>query len=42
MTWQFDVRGLTCDQYDVEANLIEYGSSLVIPSEVRSRSRVVE
>ena len=42
MTWQFDVRGLTCDQYDVEANLIEYGSSLIIPSEVRSRSRVVE
>ena len=42
MTWQFDVRGLTCDQYDVEANLIEYGGSLVIPSEVRSRSRVVE
>ncbi len=42
MTWQFDVRGLTCDQYDVEANLIEYGASLVIPSEVRNRSRVVE
>ncbi len=42
MTWQFDVRGLTCDQYDIQANLIEYGASLVIPSEVRSRSRVVE
>ena len=42
MTWQFDVRGLTCDQYDVEANLIEYGASLVIPSEVRNGSRVVE
>ncbi|MXZ02324.1 MAG: hypothetical protein F4Y88_01225 [Chloroflexi bacterium] len=42
MTWQFDVRGLTCDQYDIEANLIEYGASLVIPSEIRNRSRVVE
>ena len=41
MNWQFEVRGLTCDEYDVEANLIEYGASLVIPSEVRNGSRVV-
>ena len=42
MNWQFDVRGLTCDEYDVAANLIEYGSSMVIPADVRDRSRVVE
>ena len=41
MTWEFDVRGLACDEYSVNANLIEYGSSLVIPSEIRSGSRVV-
>ena len=41
MNWQFEVRGLTCDEYDVEAKLIEYGASLAIPSEVRSGSRVV-
>ena len=42
MEWSFDVRGLACDEYSVEANLIEYGASLSIPSEVRERSRVIE
>ena len=41
MDWFFDVRGLACDEYSVEANLIEYGTSLIIPSEVRGGSRVV-
>ena len=42
MEWAFDVRGLVCDEYSVEANLIEYGASLSIPSDVRERSRVVD
>lgn len=42
MEWSFDVRGLVCDEFTVEANLIEYGGSLSIPSEVRERSRVIE
>lgn len=42
MEWSFDVRGLVCDEYNVEANLIEYGTSLSVPSEVRERSRVIE
>ena len=42
MEWAFDVRGLVCDEYSVEANLIEYGASLSIPSDIRDRSRVVE
>ena len=41
MDWFFDVRGLACDEYSVEANLIEYGASLVVPSEVRGGSRVI-
>ena len=42
MEWSFDVRGLACDEYTVDANLIEYGASLNIPSDVRDRSRVIE
>lgn len=41
MEWLFGVRGLACDEYEVEANLIEYGASLVVPSEVRGGSRVI-
>lgn len=41
MEWEFGVRGLACDEYEVQANLIEYGASLVIPSEVRGGSRVI-
>ena len=41
MDWLFGVRGLACDGYSVEANLIEYGASLAIPSEVRGGSRVI-
>ena len=42
MEWSFDVRGLVCDEYTVEANMIEYGTSLSVPSEVRERSRVID
>ncbi len=42
MNWQFDVRGLSCDEYTVEANLIEYGAGLNIPSDIRGRSRVID
>ena len=42
MDWLFGVRGLACDGYGVEANLIEYGASLAIPSEVRGGSRVID
>ena len=42
MNWHFDVRGVICDEYTVEANLIEYGVSLHIPSEIRNQSRVVD
>ncbi len=42
MEWNFDVRGLSCDEYNVDANLIEYGASLSIPSDVRDRSRVIQ
>ena len=42
MNWLFDVRGLACDEYTVEANLIEYEASLNVPSEIRDRSRVIE
>ena len=42
MEWLFDVRGLSCDEYNVEANLIEYGTSLNIPSDVRGGSRVIQ
>ena len=42
MDWYFDVRGLVCDGYDVEGDLIEYGVSLNVPSDVRERSRVID
>ena len=41
MEWEFGVRGLACDEYEVQANLIEYGASLVVPAEVRGGSRVI-
>ena len=42
MEWAFDVRGLVCDEFNVDANLIEYGVSLSVPSEIRDRSRVID
>ncbi len=42
MTWHFTVTGLQCDEYVVDAVLIEYGSGFFIPNEVRAASNVVD
>ncbi len=42
MDWNFATRGLACNLYYVEADLIEYGAAMVIPSIVRDGSSIVE
>ncbi len=42
MDWDFAVRGLLCNRYYVEAELIQYGASMVIPSTVRNGSSIIE
>ncbi len=42
LDWDFDVRGLLCSDYYVNAKLINYGASLSIPSSVREGSRLLD
>ncbi len=42
MDWSFDVRGLQCNSYSVEAQLVEYGGTINIPVEVRDEARYLE
>ena len=42
MNWDFEATGLVCNNYFVEAELIEYDAAMVIPSIVRDGSSIVD
>lgn len=39
--WEFTVRGLSCDRYQVEARLVSYGSDLDVPTDIRDDSDIL-
>ena len=39
--WEFTVRGLSCSQYRIEANLESYGAELQIPDDIQDDSEIL-